>query len=83
MNSNDLIASSVIEQTKVYQNLGKINPNRPHLNNKIHQTLLIKRQSRELITNALNVYNNTKVIPSNIGGYQLEVLKELISESTL
>jgi hypothetical protein len=81
MSSNDLIPSSVIEQTKVYQNLGKINPNKPHLNNKIHQPLLIKRQSRELITNALNVYNNTKQIPSNIGGYQLDVLKELISES--
>jgi hypothetical protein len=81
MNANDLIPSSVIEQTKVYLKLGKTDPNKPYLNNKIHQPLLIKRQSRELITNALNVYNATNVIPSNIGGYQLEVLKELISES--
>lgn len=81
MNSNNLISASVIEQTKIYQKLGKIDPNKPHLNNKIHQPLLIKRQSRELITNALNVYKNTNVIPCNIAGYQLEVLKELISKS--
>jgi hypothetical protein len=83
MSSSDVIPSSVIEQTKVYQKLGKIDPKKPHLNNKIHQPLLLKRQSRELITNALNVYNNTNQIPSNIGGYQLDVLKELISESKL
>lgn len=81
MNANNLIPSSVIEQTQVYQNLGKTDPDKPHLNNKIHQPLLIKRSSRELITNAMNVHKNTGVIPSNIGGYQLEVLKELISES--
>jgi len=81
MNSNNLISASVIEQTKIYQKLGKIDTNKPHLNNKIHQPLLIKRHSRELITNALNVYKNTNEIPSNIGGYQLEVLNELISES--
>ncbi len=81
MNVNNLIPASVIEQTKVFLKLGKIDPNKPHLNNKIHQPLLIKRQSRELITNALNVYKNTNEIPCNIAGYQLEVLKELIGKS--
>lgn len=81
MNANNLIPASVIEQTKVYQNLGKIDPKKPYLNNKIHQTLLVRRLSIESITHALNVYKYTNKIPSNIRGYQLEVLKELISES--
>jgi hypothetical protein len=81
MNANKLIPASVIEQTKVYLNLGKTDPNKPYLNNKIHQTLLVRRLSIESITHALNVYKNTNEIPSNVRGYQLEVVKELISES--
>lgn len=74
----NMISTEEIQETEVYKNLGKIDPNHPHLNNKITQTLLLKRQSRELITNGVNVWKNTGVIPSNVTGHQLKIVNELI-----
>lgn len=76
----NMISAEEIQETEVYKNLGKIDPNHPHLNNKITQTLLLKRQSRELITNGLNVWKNTGVIPSNVTGHQLKIVNELIKK---
>jgi len=76
----NMISSEEIQETEVYKNLGKIDPNHPHLNNKITQTLLLKRQSRELITNGVNVWKNTGVIPSNVTGHQLKIVNELIEK---
>ena len=76
----NMISSEEVQETEVYKNLGKIDPNHPHLNNKINQTLLLKRQSRELITNGVNVWKNTGVIPSNVTGHQLKIVNELIEK---
>jgi hypothetical protein len=76
----NMISSEEIQETEVYKNLGKIDPNHPHLNNKINQTLLLKRQSRELITHGVNVWKNTGVIPTNVTGHQLKVVNELIEK---
>lgn len=76
----NMISSEEIQETEVYKNLGKIDPNHPHLNNKINQTLLLKRQSRELITHGVNVWKNTGVIPTNVTGHQLKIVNELIDK---
>ena len=80
MIKENMISSEEIQETEVYKKLGEIDPNHPHLNNKINQTLLLKRQSRELITNGVNVWKNTGVIPSNVTGHQLKVVNELIEK---
>ncbi len=76
----NMISSEEIQETEVYKKLGEIDPKHPHLNNKITQTLLLKRQSRELITHGVNVWKNTGVIPSNVTGHQLKIVNELIDK---
>lgn len=76
----NMISSEEIQETEVYRKLGEIDPNHPHLNNKITQTLLLKRQSLELITYGINVWKNTGVIPSNVTGHQLKIVNELIKK---
>jgi transcriptional regulator with XRE-family HTH domain len=76
----NMISIEEIQETDVYKKLGEVDPKHPHLNNKINQTLLLKRQSRELITHGLNVWKNTNKIPANITGYQLKVVNELIEK---
>lgn len=76
----NMISIEEIQETDVYKKLGESDPKHPHLNNKINQTLLLKRQSRELITHGLNVWKNAGSIPANITGYQLKVVNELIEK---
>jgi len=56
-----------IQATKTYQSL-----------NSIQQSFITKRNNREKLYHALVVYKNTEVIPGNITGYNLGVLKDLI-----
>jgi transcriptional regulator with XRE-family HTH domain len=74
----NIVSSDLIESTNTFINLSKVDPKTPFLNNKVHQQLLVKRQSREMITNGLNVFRNTGKIPDNISGYQLKILKDII-----
>jgi len=76
----NMISSEEIQETDVYKKLGETDPKHPHLNNKITQTLLLKRQSRELITHGVNVWKNTGVIPTNVTGHQLKIVNELIDK---
>jgi len=76
----NMISSEEIQETEIYKKLGETDPKHPHLNNKITQTLLLKRQSRELITHGVNVWKNTGVIPSNVTGHQLKIVNELIDK---
>ena len=76
----NMISSEEIQETDVYKKLGETDPKHPHLNNKITQTLLLKRQSRELITHGVNVWKNTGVIPTNVTGHQLKIVNELIEK---
>lgn len=76
----NMISSEEVQETEFYKKLGEVDPNHPHLNNKITQTLLLKRQSRELITHGVSVWKNTGVIPSNVTGNQLKIVNELIEK---
>jgi hypothetical protein len=64
-----LISSEAIQSTQAYQKASFIG-----------RQFLIKRANRELINNAIIVHRNTGVIPGNIYGANLEVVKELIIE---
>jgi hypothetical protein len=64
-----LISSEEIQSTQAYQKASFIG-----------RQFLIKRANRELINNAIIVRRNTGVIPGNIYGANLEVVKELIIE---
>lgn len=66
----ETITIQSIENTKAFQEL-----------NKIQQGFVVKRKNREILTNALIVYKNTNLIPGNISGYNLAVVKELIADS--
>jgi hypothetical protein len=62
-----ILTTEKIEATATYHNASKI-----------AQSFLTKRATRELIHHALIVYRNTGVIPENVSGKNLAVLKELI-----
>lgn len=62
-----IISSEKIQQTETYQNASFIG-----------RQFLIKRANRELINNAIIVHRNTRIIPGNIHGANLEAVKELI-----
>jgi hypothetical protein len=62
-----IISSEAIQSTQAYQKASFIG-----------RQFLIKRPNRELINNAIIVHRNTRVIPGNISGANLEVVKELI-----
>jgi hypothetical protein len=66
------ISISQIQDTKSFEAL-----------NDIQKIFSVKRSNREILTNGLIVHRNTKVIPSNIVGYNLLLLHDLIlSEET-
>jgi hypothetical protein len=62
-----LVTIELIQSTQAYQKASFIG-----------RQFLIKRANRELINNAIIVHRNTRVIPGNISGANLEVVKELI-----
>lgn len=64
-----LITIEQIQATQTYQNASFIG-----------RQFLIKRANRELINNAIIVHRNTRIIPGNIHGANLEAVKELIIE---
>lgn len=72
------ITTETIQGTFTYIKLGEPIPGKPLLNNKMQQSALLKRDSRQKITHALIVYNSTGSIPNTISGNQLSVLNELI-----
>lgn len=72
------ITPELIQSTFTYINLGKEIPGKPFLNNRMQQSALLRRDSRQKITHALIVFNSTGTIPNTISGNQLSVLKELI-----
>lgn len=72
------ITTETIQGTFAYIKLGESIPGKPLLNNKMQQSALLKRDSRQKITHALIVYNSTGSIPNTISGNQLSVLNELI-----
>ncbi len=76
----NMISSEEVQETEVYKKLGEVDPNHPHLNNKITQKLLLKRQSLELITYGVNVWKNTGKVPNNVTGHQLKIVNELIEK---
>jgi len=61
------ISIKTIEATDAFKNLSKV-----------QQSFCLKRSNRLILTNALIVYKNTGVIPSNVSGYNLFVLQEMI-----
>lgn len=79
----NVISVEQIEATKIFKELGKINPKHPGLNNKLHQNSLIKRKSREEITHVLLVYKNTGIIEPILSKYQLLVFQELAEKEKL
>lgn len=62
-----LITIEQIQETKTYQESSFIG-----------KQFLIKRANRELINNAIIVHRNTKIIPGNVSGANLLVVKELV-----
>lgn len=60
-----------IQNTDTYKNLLAKKEN-------IKIGLLEKRATREIITNGFQVYKNTGVIPGNVTGVNLQVVKDLI-----
>jgi hypothetical protein len=63
-----LITTEELENTETYKSLSFI-----------ARQFLVKRANREIINNAIIVHRNTKVIPGNITGTNLLIVKELIS----
>jgi hypothetical protein len=61
------ISIKTIEATDAFKNLSKV-----------QQSFCLKRANRLILTNALIVNRNTGIIPSNISGYNLFVLQEII-----
>jgi hypothetical protein len=61
------ISIKTIEATDAFKNLSKV-----------QQSFCLKRANRLILTNALIVHRNTGIIPSNISGYNLFVLQEII-----
>jgi hypothetical protein len=61
------ISIKTIEATDAFKNLSKV-----------QQSFCLKRSNRLLLTNALIVYKNTGVIPSNVSSYNLFVVQEMI-----
>lgn len=61
------ISIQTIEATNAFKNL-----------NKVQQSFCLKRSNRLILTNALIVHKNTGVIPSNVKGYNLGLLEDLI-----
>ena len=64
------ISPDEIENTEAFKKLEKV-----------FQKMVIKLDSRQKITNAMNVYRNTGSIPSTVSGNSLKVLNELIQNS--
>jgi len=82
MNSDNTISVEKIQSTETYKNLGKINERNPLLNKKMHQEMLVKRESRKQITHAFIMLKTTGIIDGTLNQYQLGVLKEFaISEN--
>jgi len=63
------ITINQIENTKAFQSL-----------NSIQQSFAVKRKNRELLTNAPIVHKSTGVIPGNVFGYNLLIIKELMRQ---
>ncbi len=61
------ISIKTIEATDAFKNLSKV-----------QQSFCLKRANRLVLTNALIVYKNTGIIPSNVSGYNLFVIQEMI-----
>lgn len=56
-----------IEATKCWKGL-----------NQIQQSFAVKRKNREVLTNALIVFNSTGFVPANVVGYNLGIVQEMI-----
>lgn len=78
-----VISAEQIENTKIFKELGKIDPKHPGLNNKLHQNSLLKRKSRQDITHQLILWRNGKEIEPTLSKYQGLVLEELIEAEKL
>ncbi len=74
----NLISAETIQSTLTYINLGIVNPKHPGLNNKMQQQMLLKRQSRELITHQMVLWRNGRDLEQTLSKNQLSVLQELI-----
>lgn len=67
---NTTISTEKIQSTETYKSL-----------NHIQKEFAVKRANRLLITNALIVAKSNGVIPGNVFGYNLSIVKEILGES--
>jgi hypothetical protein len=65
---NQTITVKQIQETKTFKSL-----------NPIQQSFVLKRKNREQLSHGLVVYRNTDVIPGDVFGYNLDVLKDIIN----
>ena len=77
MNLDNTISVEKIQKTETYKNLGKVNANNPLLNKKLHQEMLLKRESRKQLTHAFIMLKTTGIVDTTLNMHQLGVLKEL------
>jgi len=65
---NDIISANEIEATVSFKAIKE----------KYLQDLILKRDNRKIINQALIMYRSTKQLPNNLSRHQLNIIQELI-----